>query len=186
MNMEKSASTPAGRKKMPGWKKGLIGFAASTFVLGAGLKGYDLIAGKEEPPAAAPGGSTSAPGQTSLVGRTPSSGEARAEAEEPSADWSRALMTGGLSFFVAFCVGYALRTFFKFSAVVLGAVLLGIFALSYLGVLHVDWQTLEGHFNRALAAVKEEASQFQTFLTGSLPSAGAAAAGLFTGFKRNR
>jgi hypothetical protein len=49
----------------------------------------------------------------------------------------------------------------------------------------LDWTAIQAHFDRLVATLREEGGQFKTFITGNLPSAGMAGAGLFTGFKRN-
>lgn len=90
----------------------------------------------------------------------------------------------GFGFVAGFCMAFAFKKFLKIAAVVAGLVLLGIFGLQYLGVATIDWSGLEAHFERSLAWVKGEADSFKTFVTGYLPSTGAAAAGLITGFRR--
>lgn len=116
----------------------------------------------------------------------PGGGESPSGSEGSSAlgDWSPFFLKGGFSFFVAFCVGYALRSFFKISILALGAIFMVLFALSYIDFITVEWSALEGVYDKAFARIKEEAQGFKTFITGSLPSAGLAGLGLFAGFKR--
>jgi len=200
--MKKTSSRSTQRKKkfapLPRWKKVLLGVAGALLVGGLGLKAYELT----RPDGPAPGSPENAAMQpapaSSLVDGwkwprepelppkpEPDEGRNTASEDLPTA-WSGALTKGGFSFLVAFCIGYALRAFFKISALVLGVVALAIFALSYFGVLQVDWTTLETYFDRAAKVVKEEGGGLTNFVTGSLPSAGMAGLGLFTGFKKNK
>ena len=101
-------------------------------------------------------------------------------------EWSPSLVKGGFGFFLGFCVGYALRTFFRIGAVVVGLVLIVFLGLSYTGVLPpLDWSGLEGPFNRLAESIQAQASGFQAFLAGNLPSAGLSGLGVFTGIKKN-
>jgi uncharacterized membrane protein (Fun14 family) len=102
-----------------------------------------------------------------------------------AAGWSPFFLKGGFSFFVAFCVGYAARVWLKLAALALGTIFLGVFLLSYSGVIiGVDWARLEGWWDILAARIEAEAVDFKTFLTGSLPQAGLASLGLVAGFKR--
>jgi hypothetical protein len=42
----------------------------------------------------------------------------------------------------------------------------------------------EDYYHRAVATIKDESSDFYTFVTGSVPSAATLGLGLFAGFKR--
>lgn len=115
-------------------------------------------------------------------GETP---ESQPRAGPGAAGWSPFFFKGGFSFFVAFCVGYAMRVWLKVAALVLGTVFLGVFLLSYTGVIiGVDWARLEGWWDVLAAHVEAEAVDFKSFLTGSLPQAGMATLGLVAGFRR--
>jgi len=126
----------------------------------------------------------------SLVGTGLRSGSGGAgESEVPAAEsgihgWSPFFMKGGFSFIIGFAVGYAVRTFLKMSLLIAGVVSLAVFGLSYAGLVDVDWSTISGLFDDAMARVREEAGHFKTFVTGSLPSASFAAVGLLFGFRR--
>jgi uncharacterized membrane protein (Fun14 family) len=100
--------------------------------------------------------------------------------------WSPALIKGGLSFFVGFCLGYLLRTFLKVGAIVVGLVFLCLFGLVQLGVVpELDWQVLGDYYGRAVERIRAELAGFKSFAGGSLPAAGMAGIGLLTGFKRS-
>ncbi len=192
------------RGGFPRWKKILLGGALFLVVAGAALKSYGYFRGDSGSPDGAagqkatrtvqdtgglghglieppPGGQSFFPEST----KVPRQDVPDAEASGAASDWSPALMKGGLSFIVGFCLGYALRTFFRIGAVMAGIVLLAVFGLSYAGVLQVDWNAINQFFDRAVAGIKDQAGNFQTFVAGSLPSVGLAGAGLFTGFKKH-
>jgi uncharacterized membrane protein (Fun14 family) len=186
---------------MPRWKKVFLTVAIFLTVLGLGVEGFALLRSggprdRQEDVSSrqrltSSGSPNLAQGGGSL---TPWVGEERSPTGEPPPDasertgmerWSPALMKGGMSFLVGFSIGYALRAFLKVSAAVVGLVLLAIFGLSSAGVLQVDWATIQTWFDGALATVKSQTAGFQTFVEGSLPSAGMAGAGLFTGIRKN-
>ncbi|MBI4606511.1 MAG: hypothetical protein HY721_31485 [Planctomycetes bacterium] len=202
-NVSSAAAAP--RKPLPRWKKALLGVSALLFISGAGLWTYDRVLGEPEGPArrearnprAGEDGLSSGlePGSP-LVGeprtfpRFP--GEPGEPDEEEAArgatlrDVSPALMSGGLSFFIGFCIGHAVRAFFRLTALFIGVALIGYFGLAYAGVLPMpDWAALEGHFQSLVAALREKGSAFKAFIESHLPSAGLAAAGMFTGFKKH-
>jgi uncharacterized membrane protein (Fun14 family) len=124
-------------------------------------------------------------GDPSAGGQAAAGAEAGAE-EGAAGGWSPLFLKGGLSFFVGFCLGAVLRAFLKISAIVLGLVFLAVFGLSYAGLIPaIDWSAMEGHFNRIVASLSEQASSFKTFIAGNLPSAGMLGLGLFTGLKKS-
>ena len=186
-----------GLRSFPTWKKIVIGASSLVLLAGVGLAGYEQLAG----PSARSGEQGVAPRNVgtgergSLVGRSEflpgegaggssPPGDATLEGEG-GASYSPSLLKGGLSFFVGFCCGYAARAFLKVSAIVAGVVLLAIFGLSYAGWLTVEWSVMETQFNNLFTSLKGQAADFQAFITGSLPSAGMAGLGLFTGVKKN-
>jgi uncharacterized membrane protein (Fun14 family) len=187
-------------REAPGWKKIVFGAAGVALVLGLVLQGIGAAVsgpkgGSRVAANAGSGSSALQPngGATTLVpgvqqrvpeGTSPPQNPETDAESNAFKDWSPVLVRGGLSFFIGFSVGYALRTFFKISALVAGLVFLAIFGLSYLGFLTVNWEAMSSSFDNAMARIKEEAAQFKTFVTGSLPAAGVAVVGLYTGFKR--
>jgi uncharacterized membrane protein (Fun14 family) len=203
-NAETTSDQGAVRREFPRWKKALLGGALFLVVAGAALKSYGYFRGDSRSEDGAASQEATRTTQDTgglghgLVGpsgggqsffpeatRVPRQGVPDAEASSAASDWSPALMKGGMSFIVGFCVGYAFRTFFRISAVMMGLVFLAVFGLSYAGVVQVDWTAINTFFDRAVAAVKDQVGSFQTFVAGSLPSAGLAGAGLFTGFKKH-
>jgi uncharacterized membrane protein (Fun14 family) len=116
-----------------------------------------------------------------------SSTSSSAHSDEPTNAfdvWSPALFKLGFSFFVGFCIGYAVRTFVKISIVAIGFILLVLFGLQYFGIVDVDWNAAEGRYTAVMEWLKAETSSFTTFVKGSLPSAASVMAGLVFGFRR--
>jgi len=90
-----------------------------------------------------------------------------------------------LSFAVAFAIGVALRTFMKLTMVVLGVVALAIFGLQKAGIVgQIDWTVAQGHWDTLTTNIGQQFESFKTFVTGSLPSAGAGTVGLVSGFRK--
>ena len=106
----------------------------------------------------------------------------------PDADtqttWSPVVFKFGFSFFVGFALGYFLRIFFKLTLAVVGLICLSLFGLEYLGLIDIDWASLQPHYNSALDWLQSQTADFRRFITGQLPAASLAALGLFTGFKK--
>jgi uncharacterized membrane protein (Fun14 family) len=191
-----------GLREMAGWKKALLGLGALLLAGGAVIQGYGLVAGGREaaPKEVASGpkeggggdvgkiGHGLLPGEgPTLPGEGPEPEEPRDEAGAPEPaleEWSPAMVKGGLSLFVGFCVGYALRTFAKLAMLVIGLIFLGIFLLSWGGVVQVDWGKLGEGFDSVVAVLQSQFASLKTFLQGSIPSAGLAGLGLVSGFKK--
>ena len=107
--------------------------------------------------------------------------------EEPGSSgiWAPLLAKGGLSFFLAFCVGYAMRAALKILFLTVGLAALAVFGLQYVGFLgDVQWDRLTEFWEVGVAAAKEQVDGIQAFITGSLPSAASGTLGIFTGFRR--
>lgn len=184
----------ARRPEITRWKKILLGIAATFVIVGGGLRAFGGSPAPESSGSSDLGAASNGVPTSGLVGsggfQIPGVGESggaggeATTAQAEASDWSPFFLKGGFSFFVAFCVGYAMRVWLKISFLLIGTFALGIFALSYFGAMDVNWETLQGWYDTAAAKVSEEASDFKTFLTGSLPQAGLASLGLVTGFKR--
>ncbi len=98
--------------------------------------------------------------------------------------WSPMLFRLGFSFFVGFSLAYGLRTFFRFTIVGVGMVLFVLFGLQYAGLVEIHWSAFEGRYDSIVNWLQQQTAGFRTFITGQLPSAGSAMAGLFIGFTR--
>ncbi len=99
-------------------------------------------------------------------------------------DLSPAVFRFGFSFVVGFAIAYAARTFLRISLVAAGVFLLLLLGLEYAGIISVNWDTMQDHYRSLLASTRESLESFRTFITGRLPSAGAALAGLVVGFRK--
>lgn len=187
------------------WKKMALGAASVLVVLGLGVRGVETVmlpeAGEKSQLSTNPGprDNPNIKG-TFLPGDHPGTDIRNFPRDEPGTSGtevrnleddeglpiSPAMIQGGLSFIVGFSVGFALRTFLKMSLFVAGVVFLAIFGLSYAGFVEVRWDAMEESFNRLVASVEGEVTEFQSFITGTLPSAGLAGLGLFSGFRKSR
>jgi uncharacterized membrane protein (Fun14 family) len=175
----------APKRALPPWKKLLLA-VAGVFVLVGAVLGF----AHDKKTTSGDGATVQSTGGEHhyLSGEDSTGAGTGAEGTEAGGvtSYSPFFVKGGLSFFAGFAIGFALRAFFKISLLVIGLILLAIFGLSYAGVdvIHIDWTKLDAYFDQFAAAVKEQASGFKTFVTGSLPSAALATLGLLTGFKR--
>ena len=104
--------------------------------------------------------------------------------DDEQALWPAALFRLGFGFFAGFCMGYALRTFFRISFVAIGLLLLMLFGLQYAGLIDVDWSAMESVFDNTVAWLRTNLAGFREFVTGQLPSTAAAIGGVFIGFKK--
>jgi uncharacterized membrane protein (Fun14 family) len=196
------------------WKKALLAFAGMLVVVGAAWMPFeqgdrsdlsrteeaatavDETTESEGDPAARllgpgssllPGGPTlPLPGAGEQGTGDRDSGPLRSGGEASSSDetLSPALLQMGFSFFAAFAVGLAFRSFLKIAMVFVGMQLLALFGLSYVEWITVHWQTMSDAFDRFVANAQGEFASFQSFVTGSLPQVGLASLGLVAGFKR--
>lgn len=202
---------PQGAKRrgrpIPLWQKLLLGVSVVLMLGGGAAYGYSkFVAKKPAPHATTSGGGTTPGSNTDLpdglvsgfgpgsntpggtrAGSGTSSGEAPANQTEIQTaldTWSPAVFRLGFSFFAAFAMAYALRQFVKVTVVVVGAALIGLFALQYFKLITVDWSLVEGKFDSLAAFLKDQTQSFTKFVSGYLPSATSAAAGAFIGFRK--
>lgn len=114
-------------------------------------------------------------------GEEPGEAEAAPAIEDP---WSPAIFRMGFSFFVGFAMAYALRTFAKVTVVAAGVFFLLLFGMQYAGLVEVKWTAMADRYDGIQAWLAAQVAGFRAFVTGYLPSAGAAVAGLGLGFVR--
>ena len=89
-----------------------------------------------------------------------------------------------MSFLAGFCIGLFLRAVLKLAAVAVGFWLVMTSALSYAGLISIDWDAV-GDLWASLADLFEtEWRDFQAFMFGSLPATGLAIGGFAVGFRR--
>ena len=177
------------------WKIAAVAFAGLLLVGGGALA---LTAGSAEPTTKSgsqdfggtgPGGTGGPETARSLTGGATGTGiqgnfEIGLEGQ-PTADsnWSPALLRGGVSFFVTFCLAFALRSFLRLAAIFIGIWALSVFLMSHAGWVTVDWNAIDSQFTGWTHNLGAQFQSLQTFIKGSLPSTGLAGLGLFTGFK---
>lgn len=99
------------------------------------------------------------------------------------ADSPAAAQLGG-SYIGGFFIGWAFRRFLKMAALVAGGLFAGIALLKGTGWLDLDWSALETQILHSMTALQRGAEGLKQFLSGYLPSAGAAGAGTFFGFRK--
>lgn len=170
---------------MPRWKKLLLIGAGALVVLGLALLPFDGGAATTATGAdggAPPAGAASLVGGGGPGGTTGEPGDAGESAG--AGNLSPAFLRLGFGFFVGFAIGYALRSFLKLVLVFVGIQLIALFGLSYVEWVTVNWAAMNAFFDGFVERVQQEAGAFQTFVTGSLPTAGLASLGLYTGFRR--
>ncbi len=194
---------------LPVWKKTVMVLASSLIVTGLGLEGASSLSGTANETARDPAHTT--PGAQLQIGerrRTPDSSLVpetrpippygrkepspwpRPESEPPPEDpssaskWSPSLIKGGFSFFAAFCLGLALRTFAKLSLFVFGVVFLILSGLSYGGYIEVHWERIGAQFDSLAATFRNGFGDFKSFLQGSLPSTAMAGVGFLAGVRK--
>jgi len=166
-------------RDMPRWKKVALFVGIATLATGAVMM---LVS----PAPAAP--SDNASGHSGLAanllpgGSGPDSGTPAATAE-PSA--AKGVFRLGFSFLAGFCLGAFARAAVKIVSIAFGFWLAMTFVLAWYGLVVVDWQAIDAVWNRFCANVETEWGDFQRFMTGSLPAAGLAVAGLAIGLKRH-
>jgi len=195
IEFEDGAEVDSGAQRPPMaiWKKVVL---VLSLVLGvSGAFGMAAGGGEASPQdAAAAGAGTGGAVQPNSLGADgtflpgqPGAGEG-AEGESAAPDsslWAPLFAKGGLSFFVAFCIGFALRTFLKITMLVIGVTALAVFGLQSAGIVgEIDWAVAEEYWDGLTENLGAQFAGVREFVTGSLPSAAAAGFGLVTGFRR--
>ncbi len=174
------------------WKKAIVVLSLLLGCVGlamGGSGGEDSDSGARTAGAGGAGSSLVQPNSlglgTSVGGGTVPGGTGSSENSEANTLWAPLLAKGGLSFFIAFCIGYALRTFLKGTMLVIGVVALAIFGLQKAGIVEdINWGKAQGYWDSLTANLGEQFASLKTFVTGSLPSAGSGGVGLVAGFRR--
>jgi len=168
----------------PAWVKALVLVSVLVMAGGAALGVAARVTGGERAGATGAAGELPAGGSGfDITGR----GDGAAAGDTGGSwmrEWSPAIFRLGFSFFVGFAIAYALRTFVKLSLVVVGLFALLLFGLEYAGLLEIRWGAIGDRYESLAAWASGQFESFRTFITGELPSAGAAVAGLALGFRR--
>jgi uncharacterized membrane protein (Fun14 family) len=166
-------------RRMAVWKQALVGL--SIVLMGAGVA-LPFMLPEPAPAQAAPTGELP-PGAQGFAQSDPDA-EGAAVEQQPESEISPALFRLGFSFFVGFAIAFAVRSFIKVSLAVVGLYLLLTFGLEYAGLLEVRWGAVAEQYDSVAAWLRAETASFRAFITGRVPAAGAAMAGLGLGFTR--
>jgi len=90
----------------------------------------------------------------------------------------------GGSYLVGFFMGWVSRRFLRMAALITGGLLAGIAVLDETGWIDLDWKSVEAQISHVIAATQQGAQGLKHILSGYLPSTGAAAVGMFFGFRK--
>ncbi|MBX3410247.1 MAG: FUN14 domain-containing protein [Phycisphaeraceae bacterium] len=104
------------------------------------------------------------------------------EAEYPV--WHSAMFRMGFSCFVGFVVAFTLRVFLKIAVLAAGFMALLLFGLQHAGLVEVKWNLIAERYDTVWAWGSGQVESVTAFVNGALPSAGAAAVGMFAGLRR--
>ena len=88
------------------------------------------------------------------------------------------------SYLGGFLLGWAFRHFLRMAAMLAALTLAGIAAMKATGWIDLDWTSIEGQISEGVRWAHGEAEGLRNLLSGFLPSAGAAGAGTFFGFRK--
>lgn len=183
---EKKTGPDAGAtqaRKKSAWKSPSLIVAIVVTLVGLGLWAYATATKPAAPAArgATPDGVVS--GFSSGDPLAAGSGEVTAS-QRLIDKASPAVARFGASFIAGFCVAYAFKKFIKVTAIVVGVLFIAIFAMKKAGMIDLDWAAMEDTINRSVAWLRGEAGAMKDFITGYLPSAASAAAGMFVGLRK--
>ncbi len=95
-----------------------------------------------------------------------------------------ALAKFGGSYMGGFLLGWAFRHFMRIAVTLAAVILACIAALKATGWLDLDWTSIETQVSQGMRWLQGEAEGLKNLVAGFLPSAGAAGAGAFFGFRR--
>lgn len=176
-----AAATQA--RKKSAWRSPSLIIAFVVMLVGVGLWAY---AAATKPDASAARGTTPDGVVSGFSSGDPLAAGAGRAAPEPRLidKASPAVARFGGCFVAGFCVAYAFKKFIKVTAIVAGVLFIAIFAMKKAGMIDLDWAIMEDTINRSVAWLRGEAGAMKDFITGYLPSAGSAAAGMFVGLRK--
>ena len=101
------------------------------------------------------------------------------------ADFSSPAVAGiAGSYLAGFFIGWASRRFLRMAALITGGLLAFIAVLDETGWIDLDWTSVETQISHAVTAAQQGAQGLKHILSGYLPSTGAAAVGMFFGFRK--
>lgn len=89
----------------------------------------------------------------------------------------------GFSFVVGLAIGYALKFAFKIVLAMIGLFMIGLFALQYAGIAHIDWSGMEVRYDTWAAWLSVNGPAFLDFIGSNLSSTASFVTGLAMGLK---
>ena len=99
-------------------------------------------------------------------------------------NWIALFTYMGFSFFAGYVIGFATRTFLKFTFFLAGTALILLFVLQYNNLIDVKWEAFETLYNGLITWISPHLGGLKNFITANLSSAAMAGLGLFWGFRR--
>jgi uncharacterized membrane protein (Fun14 family) len=161
-------------RPMPRWIKLALWGSAICMIAGAAMA-------LTSAPAPSPATDGLAPAGLAARGAAETAPDPGARVE---AVWDSSLFRLGLSFVVAFLAGWVVRPWIKTAGLVVGSAFAMLYGLHATGLVDVQWNELQARYGGASGWIAAQTESLTALLTGALPSAGAASAGLAAGLRR--
>lgn len=181
-DLDPTTTRRRGLRGLPRWKLALVFVAAACLIAGIALIPFESRRKLDGESAGI--GALQTQGSTDGATLVPIQDGGPTPAASGEREMSPAFLKLGFSFFAAFAVGLAIRSFMRLALIFIGLQILALVGLTQLDWVTVHWEAISGAFDRFVANVEREAGSFQTLVTGSLPQAGLAGLGLFAGLRR--
>lgn len=166
---------------MPTWAIAALAIAVVVMVLGMGSALFP--AGGAAGGAAGGGGALPAGAQGFAEGGSDGGATADAPVETQWGVWGAPTFRLGFSFVIAYLAAYAVRVVLKTAMLGAGMAILLLVGLQAAGIIDIHWAVLETKGGTAADWLKEQTESMHAFLTGYLPSAGAASVGVVAGLR---
>lgn len=166
---------------MPTWAIAALAIAVIVMIAGMGSALFPAHATAPDASAALPAGAQGfAEGGAASSTPAPTAGE---PIGTQWGVWGAPTFRLGFSFVIAYLAAYAVRFVIKTAMLGAGMAILLLVGLQAAGIIDIHWAVLESKGGTAAAWLKEQTESVHAFLTGYLPSAGAATAGLVAGLR---
>lgn len=167
---------------IPVWQKVLLLLAVVLMCTGVGLRVTGAL--QPKPPPRQPASALQAEGLLPGEPRVAASPQQPPEEASRLDPWSPAIFRLGFGFFLGYAVAFALRMFLRLTIVTLGFFFLALLGLQYAGLVEVNWGAIGQRYDSLAAWASAEFESVNRFLSGYIPSLGAAAAGAALGLLR--
>ena len=151
------------------WKAKSVWVAAGVAILGTGFWRSDAPGPQPAPAAQEQAVDAAGPSRSADHGTNPA---------------SSAAVNLGVSYIGGFFLGWCYRRFVKVSVMLTCGAVAVLMAIKSLGWFETDVASLRDHVRVGSSWLGNHAADLNRYLTGLLPSAGAAGFGLFRGFRR--